>query len=141
MVVQLYPLTTLSMHTTITAIDLSHTQIFLLPCGAIKFPYVRNILLASVFKTFVLSTIIEETYSVDQKLILLRVHSAIVFKAKIYSKTFSALHCHWTAIATKPIGQCVPDQTRGVLHEPEEQSRPRGGTSIGITDQPQYPRL
>jgi hypothetical protein len=52
-----------------------------------------------------------------------------------------ALHCHWTAIATKPIGQCVPAQTRGILHGPEEQSRPRGGKSIGITDQPQYPRL
>ena len=30
---------------------------------------------------------------------------------------------------------------RGILHGPEEQSRPRGGKSIGITDQPQYPRL
>jgi hypothetical protein len=44
-----------------------------------------------------------------------------------------ALHCHWTAIATKPIGQCVSVQTLGILHGPEEQSRPRGGTSIGIT--------
>ncbi len=52
-----------------------------------------------------------------------------------------ALHCHWTVIATKPIGQCVPVQTHGILHGPEEQSRPRGGKSIGITDQPQYPRL
>ena len=46
-----------------------------------------------------------------------------------------------TAIATKPIGQRVPVQTRGILHGPEEQSRPRGGKSIGVTDQPQYPWL
>ncbi len=51
------------------------------------------------------------------------------------------LHCHWTAIATNPIGQRVPVQTRGILQRPEEQSRPRGGKSIGVTDQPQYPRL
>jgi hypothetical protein len=50
-------------------------------------------------------------------------------------------HCHWTAIATKPIRQCVPVQMRGILHGPEEQSRPRGGKSICVTDQPQYPRL
>ena len=47
----------------------------------------------------------------------------------------------WTAIATNPIGQRVPVQTRGILHGPEEQSRPRVGKSIGVTDQPQYPRL
>ncbi len=47
----------------------------------------------------------------------------------------------WTAIATKPIGQRVPVETRGILHGPEEQIRPRGGKSIGITDQPQYPRM
>jgi hypothetical protein len=29
----------------------------------------------------------------------------------------------------------------GILHGPEEQSRPRGGKSIGITDHSQYPRL
>ena len=52
-----------------------------------------------------------------------------------------ALPCHWTAIATKPIGQCVPFQTRGILQGPEEQSRPRGGKSIGVSDQPEYPRL
>ncbi len=50
-------------------------------------------------------------------------------------------HCHWTAIATKPIGQRVLFQTHGILHGLEEQSRPRGGKSIGVTDQPQYPRL
>ena len=33
------------------------------------------------------------------------------------------------------------NQTLGILHGPEEQSRPRGGKSIGVTDQPQYPRL
>ena len=68
---------------------------------------------------------------------------------RVFASSFStgpprdhgALHCHWTAIATKPIGQCVPVQTRGILHGPEEQSRPRGGKSIGITDQPEYPRL
>jgi hypothetical protein len=38
-----------------------------------------------------------------------------------------ALQCHWTAFATKPIGQRVPVQTRGILHGPEEQSRTRGG--------------
>ncbi len=38
-----------------------------------------------------------------------------------------ALQCHWTAFATKPIGQCVPVQTRCILHGPEEQSRTRGG--------------
>jgi hypothetical protein len=32
-------------------------------------------------------------------------------------------------------------QQFGILHGPEEQSRPRGGTCIGVTDQPQYPRL
>ena len=31
--------------------------------------------------------------------------------------------------------------TRGILHGPEEQSRPRVGKSSGVTDQPQYPRL
>jgi hypothetical protein len=31
-----------------------------------------------------------------------------------------ALPCHWTAFATKPIGQRVPVQTRGILHGPEE---------------------
>jgi len=29
----------------------------------------------------------------------------------------------------------------GPIHGPEEQSRPHGGKSIDITDQPQYPRL
>jgi hypothetical protein len=52
-----------------------------------------------------------------------------------------ALNCHWTDIVTKPIGQYVLVQTCSILHGPEEQSRPRGGKSIGITDQPQYPRL
>ncbi len=35
----------------------------------------------------------------------------------------------------------VPVQTRGILHGPEEQSRTRGGKSIRITDQPEYPRM
>jgi hypothetical protein len=39
----------------------------------------------------------------------------------------TALPCHWTAFATKPIGQRVPVQTRGILHGTEEQSRTRGG--------------
>jgi len=68
---------------------------------------------------------------------------------RVFASSFStgpprdhgALHCLWTAIATKPIGQCVPVQTCGILHGPEEQSRPHDGKSIGITDQPQYPRL
>ena len=57
------------------------------------------------------------------------------------TRDHGALQCHWTAFATKPIGQRVPVQTRGILHGPEEQSRPGGGKSIGDTDQPQYPRL
>ena len=61
-----------------------------------------------------------------------------IFAAKL---DHGALPCHWTAIATKAIGQRVPVQTRGILHGPEEQSRPRGGKSLGVTDQPQYPRL
>jgi hypothetical protein len=47
-----------------------------------------------------------------------------------------ALHCHWNAIATQPIG-LVPFQSRGILPVAEEQSRTRGGQSGGITDQPQ----
>jgi hypothetical protein len=31
-----------------------------------------------------------------------------------------ALPSHWTAFATKPIGQRVPVQMRGILHGPEE---------------------
>jgi hypothetical protein len=57
------------------------------------------------------------------------------------SRVPGALHYHWTVIATKPISQYVPVQTRGILHGTEEKTRPRGGKSIGITDQPQYPRL
>jgi hypothetical protein len=43
-----------------------------------------------------------------------------------------ALHCHWNAIATQPIG-LVPFQARGILPVAEEQSRTRGGQSGGIT--------
>ncbi len=35
----------------------------------------------------------------------------------------------------------LPVQTSGILHGPEEQSRTRGGESIDVTDQRQYPRL
>jgi hypothetical protein len=51
-----------------------------------------------------------------------------------------ALHCHWNAIATQPIG-LVPFQARSILPVAEEQSRTRGGQSGGITDQPQCLRL
>jgi hypothetical protein len=47
-----------------------------------------------------------------------------------------ALHCHWRAIATQPIG-LVPFQARGILPVAEEQSRTRGGQSGGVMDQPQ----
>jgi hypothetical protein len=47
-----------------------------------------------------------------------------------------ALHCHWNAIATQPLG-LVPFQARGILPVAEEQSRTRSGQSGGITDQPQ----
>ena len=67
--------------------------------------------------------------------------SVCLFPSTGPPRDHGALHCHWTAIATKPIGQRVTVQTRGILHGPEEQSRPRGGKSIGVTDQPQYPRL
>ncbi len=44
--------------------------------------------------------------------------------------------------ATGPPSQLnVPIQTRGMLHGPEEQSQTRGGQGIGVTDQPEYPRL
>ena len=71
-------------------------------------------------------------------------HARRVFASSLSTgppRDHGALHCHWIAIATKPIGQRVPVQTRGILHGPEEQSWPRGGKSIGVTDQPQYPRL
>ena len=48
-----------------------------------------------------------------------------------------ALQCHWTAIAKPPIGQRLPVQARGILPVVEEQSRPRGGKSGGVADQPQ----
>ena len=69
-------------------------------------------------------------------------HARWVFASSLSTgppRDHGALHCHWTAIATKPIGQRVPVQTRCILHGPEEQSWPRGGKSIGVTDQPQYP--
>jgi len=47
-----------------------------------------------------------------------------------------ALHCHWRAIATQPIG-LVPLQARGILPVAEEQRRTRGGQSGGVTEQPQ----
>ncbi len=47
-----------------------------------------------------------------------------------------ALHCHWRAIATQPIG-LVPFQARCILPVVEEQSRTRGGQSGVVTDQPQ----
>jgi len=47
-----------------------------------------------------------------------------------------ALHCHWNAIATQPIG-LVPFQARGILPVSEEQRRTRGGQSGGVEDQPQ----
>jgi hypothetical protein len=63
---------------------------------------------------------------------------------RIFASSFStgppgdrgALHCHWNAIATQPIG-LVPFQARGILPVAEEQSRTRGGQSGGVTDQPQ----
>ena len=45
------------------------------------------------------------------------------------------LQCHWTAIATKPIGQRVPVQPRSILPVTQEQSRPRGGKSDDVADQ------
>ncbi len=57
----------------------------------------------------------------------------------------AVINTHWTASqqkgAPKLIGQCVPLQRRCILHGPEENSWFRGGKSIGITDEPQYPRL
>ena len=44
---------------------------------------------------------------------------------------------HWTAIAKPPIGQRVPVQAHGILPVTQEQSRPRGGKSGGVADQPQ----
>jgi len=43
-----------------------------------------------------------------------------------------ALHGHWNAIATQPIG-LVPFQARGILPVAEEQSRTRGCQSSGIS--------
>jgi len=51
-----------------------------------------------------------------------------------------ALHCHWTVIATQPLG-LVPFQARGILPVAEEQSRTRGSQSGGVEDQPQCPVL
>jgi len=47
-----------------------------------------------------------------------------------------ALHGHWNAIATQQL-ELVPFQARGILPVIEEQSRPRGGQSGGIADQPE----
>jgi hypothetical protein len=63
---------------------------------------------------------------------------------RIFAHSFStgppgdrgALHCHWNAIATQPIG-LVPFQARGILPVAEEQSRTRGGQRGGVLDQPQ----
>jgi hypothetical protein len=55
----------------------------------------------------------------------------------LFLQARGTLHCHWKAIATQPIG-LVPEQTRGILPVAEEQSRPRGGQSGGVEDQPQY---
>jgi hypothetical protein len=64
---------------------------------------------------------------------------------RIFATSFStgppgdrgALHFRWNVTAAQPIG-VVPLQARGILLVAEEQSRPRGGQSSGITDQPQY---
>jgi hypothetical protein len=63
---------------------------------------------------------------------------------RIFASSFStgppgdrgALHCHWRAIATQPIG-LFAFQARGILPVAVEQSRTRGGQSGGVTDQPQ----
>ena len=55
---------------------------------------------------------------------------------RIFASSFStgpprdrgAPHCHGNANATQPIG-LVPNQARGILQGPEEQSRTRGGQS------------
>ena len=51
-----------------------------------------------------------------------------------------ALHCHWNAIATQPIG-LVPFQARGILQRPEEQSRTGSCQGSSVAGQPQCPRL
>jgi len=64
---------------------------------------------------------------------------------KFFASSFStgpagdrgALHCHWSAIATQPIG-LVPFQARGILPVAEEQSQTCGGQSGGVEDQPQF---
>ena len=67
---------------------------------------------------------------------------------RIFASSFStgppgdrgALHCHWNAIATQPIG-LVPFQARGILPIAEEHSRTRGGQNGGVEDKPQYSGL
>jgi hypothetical protein len=66
-----------------------------------------------------------------------RVHGEFLPLLFLQAHRETTAHFH----AIKPIGQYVPVQTRCILHGPEEQSRPCGGKRIGVTDQPQYPRL
>jgi hypothetical protein len=49
-----------------------------------------------------------------------RIHGEFLRLLCLQAHRETALPCHWTAFATKPIGQCVPVQTRGILHGPEE---------------------
>ena len=49
-----------------------------------------------------------------------RMHGELLRLLFLQAHRETALPCHWTAFATKPIGQCVPVQTRGILHGPEE---------------------
>jgi hypothetical protein len=56
-----------------------------------------------------------------------RLHGACRTNTTGPPRDHGALQYHWTASATKPIGQRVPVQTRCILHGPEEQSRTRDG--------------
>ena len=49
-----------------------------------------------------------------------RDHDALMMMMSFICSFRNKNHCHWTVIATKPSGQCVPVQTSGILHGPEE---------------------